>query len=231
MLSRQMSIKQNIEHFNQELSSTKAKLVAVSKTKPNEDLLQAYEAGQRDFGENKVQELARKAEELPKDIQWHMIGHLQRNKVKYIAPFVQLIHAVDSERLLVEINKQAAKNDRIIDCLLQVFIAKEETKFGLSESELLELLESDKLKTLSNIRISGLMGMATNTDNTNQVREEFTGLKELFESLKSSLDLPNVQLEELSMGMTGDYKIACDEGSTMVRIGSAIFGARNYPTQ
>ena len=226
-----MSIKQNIEHFNQELSSTKAKLVAVSKTKPNEDLLQAYEAGQRDFGENKVQELARKAEELPKDIQWHMIGHLQRNKVKYIAPFVQLIHAVDSERLLVEINKQAAKNDRIIDCLLQVFIAKEETKFGLSESELLELLESDKLKTLSNIRISGLMGMATNTDNTNQVREEFTGLKELFESLKSSLDLPNVQLEELSMGMTGDYKIACDEGSTMVRIGSAIFGARNYPTQ
>ncbi len=231
MLSRQMSIKQSIEHFNQELSSTKAKLVAVSKTKPNEDLLQAYEAGQRDFGENKVQELARKAEELPKDIQWHMIGHLQRNKVKYIAPFVQLIHAVDSERLLVEINKQAAKNDRIIDCLLQVFIAKEETKFGLSESELLELLESDKLKTLSNIRISGLMGMATNTDNTNQVREEFTGLKELFESLKSSLDLPNVQLEELSMGMTGDYKIACDEGSTMVRIGSAIFGARNYPTQ
>ena len=231
MLSRQMSIKQNIEHFNQELSSTKAKLVAVSKTKPNEDLLQAYEAGQRDFGENKVQELARKAEELPKDIQWHMIGHLQRNKVKYIAPFVQLIHAVDSERLLVEINKQAAKNDRIIDCLLLVFIAKEETKFGLSESELLELLESDKLKTLSNIRISGLMGMATNTDNTNQVREEFTGLKELFESLKSSLDLPNVQLEELSMGMTGDYKIACDEGSTMVRIGSAIFGARNYPTQ
>jgi PLP dependent protein len=226
-----MSIKQNIEHFKDKLSTTSAKLIAVSKTKPNEDLLQAYEVGQRDFGENKVQELARKAEELPKDIQWHMIGHLQRNKVKYIAPFVHLIHAVDSERLLVEINKQGLKNERTIDCLLQVFIADEETKFGLNESELKALLKSEKFSSLTNIRITGLMGMATNTDNKDQVRQEFAHLKRLFEDLKSTLDLPNVQFQELSMGMTGDYEIACAEGSTMVRIGSAIFGARNYPTQ
>ena len=231
MLFRIMSIKQNIEHFNEKLSTTSAKLIAVSKTKPNEDLLQAYEVGQKDFGENKVQELARKAEELPKDIKWHMIGHLQRNKVKYIAPFVHLIHGVDSERLLVEINKQGLKNNRIIDCLLQVYIADEETKFGLSEEELKTLLQGENLTNLHNIRIIGLMGMATNTDHQDQVRQEFAHLKTIFEELKANLDLPNVQLQELSMGMTGDYEIACAEGSTMVRIGSAIFGARNYPTQ
>ena len=223
-----MSIKENIQHFQQKLDGTKAKLVAVSKTKPNEDLLQAYEAGQRDFGENKVQDLSKKSEELPKDIRWHFIGHLQRNKVKYIAPFVHLIHAVDSERLLVEINKQAAKNNRIINCLLQVFIADEKTKFGLSEGELNALLKSDIFSSLDNVRITGLMGMATNTSDTNQVRSEFARLRKLFEEIKCSIESPNVQLRELSMGMTGDFEIACEEGSTMVRIGSAIFGARNY---
>ncbi len=223
-----MSIKENIEHFRQKLDGTNAKLVAVSKTKPNEDLIEAYEAGQRDFGENKVQDLTRKSEELPKDINWHFIGHLQRNKVKYIAPFIHLIHAVDSERLLVEINKQAAKHNRIIECLLQVFIADEETKFGLSANEIKELVESDTLKELNNIRITGLMGMATNTNNLDQVRSEFAGLKQLFEDLKSNTSSANIEMKDLSMGMTGDFEIACEEGSTMVRIGSAIFGARNY---
>ena len=223
-----MTIKENIHLFHQKLEGTQTKLVAVSKTKPNEDLLQAYDANQRDFGENKVQELTRKAEELPKDIRWHMIGHLQRNKVKYIAPFVHLIHAVDSERLLVEINKQAAKNNRVIDCLLQVFIADEETKFGLNKDELNALLKSETLGNLKRVRITGLMGMATNTNDTEKVRAEFAGLKRLFEHLKSSINLSNVDFKELSMGMTGDYEIASEEGSTMVRIGSAIFGARNY---
>ena len=222
-----MSIATNIQSFNDLLKNTQARLIAVSKTKPNEDLLTAYEAGQRAFGENKVQELSRKAEELPKDIEWHFIGHLQRNKVKYIAPFVNLIHGVDSLRLLVEINKQALKNERVIDCLLQVFIADEETKFGLSAEELKELVSSEEFKALENIKVVGLMGMATNTDNQEQIRSEFAGLKSLFEELKQQ-EIGNLEMKELSMGMTGDYQIACEEGSTMVRIGSAIFGARNY---
>lgn len=222
-----MSIASNIQSFNDLLKNTQARLIAVSKTKPNEDLLTAYEAGQRAFGENKVQELSRKAEELPKDIEWHFIGHLQRNKVKYIAPFVSLIHGVDSLRLLVEVNKQAIKNNRVIECLLQVFIADEETKFGLSRDELNELIQSTEFKALENIKVIGLMGMATNTDNKEQIRSEFAGLRSLFEELKDS-SFQNLEMREISMGMTGDYQIACEEGSTMVRIGSAIFGARNY---
>ena len=222
-----MSISSNIESFNHLLKETQARLIAVSKTKPNEDLLAAYEAGQRAFGENKVQELSRKSEELPKDIEWHMIGHLQRNKVKYLAPFVSLIHGVDSLRLLKEIDKQAEKNDRVIKCLLQIFIADEETKFGLSPVELKELIGSEEFKNLKHIQVVGLMGMATNTDDREQIRSEFRGLKSLFEELKTQ-EAENLIMKELSMGMTSDYPIACEEGSTMVRIGSAIFGSRNY---
>ena len=222
-----MAIAEHINYFNEKLATYKAKLIAVSKTKPTQALLQAYEAGQRDFGENKVQELATKAEMLPKDIRWHMIGHLQRNKVKYIAPFVHLIHAVDSLRLLQEINKQAAKNERVICCLLQVHIAREETKFGFAPPELLELLGDATLSALQNIRITGLMGMATHTDNKELVKKEFKLLKHLFEKIKSDYSSKNVSMHELSMGMTNDYPIACAQGSTMVRIGSAIFGPRN----
>ncbi len=202
-------------------------LVAVSKTKPNDDIKQAYEAGHLDFGENKVQELVQKAEELPKDIRWHMIGHLQRNKVKYIAPFVHLIHGVDSLKLLKEINKQGAKTDRVIDCLLQIHIAEEDTKFGLDSGELEDILNGDDLKEMTHIRIVGLMGMATNTHDESQVRKEFRRLKSLFEELKDS-DHTHVQMSVLSMGMSGDYQLALEEGSNMVRIGSAIFGSRNY---
>lgn len=202
-------------------------LVAVSKTKPNEDILEAYNTGQLDFGENKVQEMVKKAEDLPKDIKWHMIGHLQRNKVKYMASFVHLIHGVDTFKLLKEINKQAKKKERVIDCLLQVHIAKEETKFGFDEAELIEVLTNNDLRELTNVRISGLMGMATNTDNSTQVREEFNNLKLLFEEHKKN-NHANVQLSTLSMGMSGDYQIAIEEGSSMVRVGSAIFGSRNY---
>ncbi|WP_422356162.1 YggS family pyridoxal phosphate-dependent enzyme [Roseivirga pacifica] len=224
-----MSIAENITLFNKQLEGTSARLIAVSKTKPNEDLLQAYESGQRAFGENKVQELVAKAEALPKDIEWHMIGHLQRNKVKYIAPFVSLIHGVDSERLLKEIDKQAAKNERIINCLLQVHIAEEDTKFGFDEAELMAFLNSEVFDQLSHIRVIGLMGMATNTDNMEQVRKEFASLKKLSEKIKNEVEKSNLEMKELSMGMTSDYKIACEEGSTMIRVGSAIFGARNYP--
>ena len=223
-----MSIHNNLEKYRKILKKYGAKLIAVSKTKPKADLLQAYEAGQRDFGENKVQELADKAETLPKDINWHMIGHLQRNKVKYIAPFVNLIHSVDSIRLLKEINKQAVKNSRVIDCLLQVYIAQEETKFGFSETELKEFLLSEAFAALKNIRIVGLMGMATNTSDENQIRSEFKQLKSISGQLKVELSSEVITLTELSMGMTSDYQIALEEGSTMVRIGSAIFGARNY---
>ena len=223
-----MSIAENIAHFNKELAPFKARLIAVSKTKPNSDLLQAYECGQRDLGENKVQELTAKYEALPKDIRWHMIGHLQRNKVKYIAPFVHLIHGVDSLRLLREINKQAQKHDRVIDCLLQVFIASEETKFGLDKDEHFDLLKSPDLAGMENIRIVGFMGMATNTENQEQVRSEFRYLKNLFDEVAEAFRSEKVQMKELSMGMTGDYKIALEEGSTMVRVGSAIFGERNY---
>ena len=226
-----MSIINNINSYKEQLAPYKAQLIAVSKTKPVEDLLQAYEGGQRDFGENKAQELTTKFENMPKDIQWHMIGHLQRNKVKYIAPFVYLIHAVDSPRLLAEINKQALKNDRVISCLLQIHIAEEETKFGFDEAELLDFITSDALSEYKNIKILGLMGMATNTDNKTQVSKEFNHLKALFEQIKNNFDLKNVEMQELSMGMTSDYIEACEAGSTMVRIGSAIFGARNYPQQ
>lgn len=223
-----MSIAENISKFKQEIGPYNAQLIAVSKTKPNEDLLQAYEAGQLDLGENKVQELTQKHEELPKEIRWHMIGHLQRNKVKYIAPFVYLIHAVDSLRLLVEINKQAEKNNRVIDCLLQIYIAKEESKFGLDDKELDDLLNSQEFAEMKHIRIVGLMGMATNTENEATVRKEFKELKALFDQLKNEINSDKVIMKELSMGMTGDYKIALEEGSTMIRVGSAIFGSRNY---
>lgn len=202
-------------------------LVAVSKTKPNELVQEAYDAGQRIFGENKVQELVEKEDSLPKDIEWHMIGHLQTNKVKYIAPFVSLIHAVDSYKLLKEINKQAKKNDRIINCLLQFHIAKEENKFGLNFQEVQDLLGSDEFMQLQNISISGLMGMATNTSNENQIRDEFQDLESNFNILKSHFFKFNDNFKQISMGMSGDYKIAIEEGSTMVRIGSAIFGTRN----
>ena len=226
-----MNLKKNIADFQKTLQGTDCKLIAVSKTKPQELILEAYNAGQRIFGENKAQELTEKHERLPKDIQWHMIGHLQRNKVKYIAPFVHLIHSVDSLKLLKEINKQAINNDRVVNCLLQVYIAQEETKFGLNKDELMQLISSEDFKSLQNIKIVGLMGMATNTDNTTQIRSEFRSLKNLFESLKDETNSPNVELEEVSMGMSGDYQIAIDEGSTLIRVGSAIFGSRNYQNQ
>lgn len=202
----------------------KATLVAVSKTKPNEDILEAYNAGQRVFGENKVQEMTQKWEDLPKDIEWHMIGHLQRNKVKYMAEFVSLIHGVDSFRLLKEINKQGAKYNRVIPCLLQMHIAEEDTKFGLDFNELNTIIKSDEFNALKNVAVKGVMGMATFTDNESQVRKEFKALKSIFEELKISL--PYIDI--LSMGMSGDYHIAIEEGSTMVRIGSSIFSSRNY---
>ena len=222
-----MNIKNNIINLRQTLPSG-CRLIIVSKTQPAEKIIQAYETGYKTFGENKVQELVSKYEQLPKDIEWHLIGHLQSNKVKYVAPFVHLIHAVDSLKLLEEINKQAKKNNRVISCLLQVHIAEEETKFGLSEEELLRLIQEPALKSLDHVKISGLMGMATFTDNEEQIRTEFRRLKTLFEKLRC-MSLPStMEMKELSMGMSGDYKIAVEEGSTMVRVGSAIFGARNY---
>lgn len=199
-------------------------LVAVSKTKPVADLQEAYDAGQRIFGENRIQEMAEKYEVLPKDIKWHMIGHLQSNKVKYMAHFVDLIHGVDKFKTLKEINKQAKKHDRIINCLLQAKIAKEDTKFGLSFQEIEAILTSDKTAELENINIVGFMGMATFTDNTAQLQEEFSSLKNLFDQLKTQ----HSSLEILSMGMSGDYPLAISEGSTMIRVGSSIFGKRNY---
>lgn len=215
-------IKQNLEKIRAELSN-KIVLVAVSKTKPIQDLKDAYEAGQRVFGENKIQEMVTKYEALPKDIQWHMIGHLQRNKVKYMAHFVDLIHGVDSLKTLKEINKQAVKHNRIINCLLQVRIAKEETKFGLSYEEVLNILNSDELKTFKNVKITGLMGMATFTKDETIIEKEFSKLNSFFESNQTKYNL-----ETLSMGMSGDYKIGIRNGSTMIRVGSSIFGARNY---
>jgi pyridoxal phosphate enzyme (YggS family) len=201
-------------------------LVAVSKTKPSSEIKKLYDLGQRHFGENKVQELVDKYDELPKDINWHLIGHLQSNKVKYIAPFVHLIHAVDSLKLLQEINKQAAKNERVISCLLQFHIATEESKFGLNFEEAKELLESRTFVEMQNISIDGVMGMASNTDNEDQVREEFRNLEGYFNVLKSHFFKYNDKFKEISMGMSGDFKIAIEEGSTMVRVGSAIFGSR-----
>ncbi|WP_162418936.1 YggS family pyridoxal phosphate-dependent enzyme [Cyclobacterium roseum] len=222
------TITTNISAITRSFVDPACRLVAVSKTKPSSAIKEAYDAGVRDFGENKVQELTEKAEALPTDIHWHMIGHLQRNKVKYIAPFVHLIHSVDSLRLLKQINKEGQKVDRVIPCLLQVHIATEESKYGWDEEELTAFLNGDEIKGMQNIRILGLMGMATNTENTEKIRSEFRGLKALFEQLKN-MDLPDqVQMSELSMGMSGDYRIAQEEGSTMVRIGSAVFGERNY---
>ncbi len=222
-----MDIKANILDLHQSLDPQNVVLVAVSKTKPVEAIQAAYDAGQRDFGENKVQELSSKAEQLPEDIRWHMIGHLQRNKVKYIVPFVHLIHSVDSLRLLRMINKEAGKAGRTIDCLIQVHIAEEDTKYGFDESELSEAIE--EMKDLQNVRIRGLMGMATFTDNNGQIRREFASLKNLFDAL-GERELPErTSMDILSIGMSGDYQIAIEEGSTMVRIGSAIFGERNKP--
>jgi pyridoxal phosphate enzyme (YggS family) len=221
-----MSIQENLQKIKATLPS-EVSLVAVSKTKPNEAILEAYEAGQRIFGENRVQELAAKAEVLPKDIEWHQIGHLQTNKVKYIAPFVAMIHAVDSMKLLVEIDKRAAQNGRIINCLLQLHIAEEESKFGLSFEDVKELLQSEEFKNLQSIRVVGLMGMATFTDDEAQVKQEFTNLKTYFDALSNEIpESQNFQCTTLSMGMSGDYQLAIECGSNMVRVGSAIFGSR-----
>ncbi|KQO22754.1 alanine racemase [Flavobacterium sp. Leaf82] len=219
-----MSIQSNLNTIKSTLPEH-VTLVAVSKTKPVSDLMEAYEAGQRIFGENKIQEMTDKYEEMPKDIQWHMIGHVQSNKVKFMAPFVSLIHGVDSLNLLQQINKHALKNNRIIDCLLQIYIAEEESKFGLDENELNELLSSPEFKEMKNIRILGLMGMATFTEDQNQIKKEFTHLKSIFDSIKK-LKAENCDLKTISMGMSGDYKLAIECGSTMVRIGSSIFGGR-----
>ena len=218
-----MSIQSNLNTIKATLPEH-VSLVAVSKTKPVSDLMQAYEAGQRIFGENKIQEMTEKWEQMPKDIQWHMIGHVQSNKVKFMAPYVTLIHGVDSLKLLQEINKQALKNNRTIDCLLQIYIAEEESKFGLDENELNELLTSAEFKELKNIRILGLMGMATFTEDQNQIKKEFTHLKSIFDSIQKSQDIKDFTI--ISMGMSGDYQLAIECGSTMVRIGSSIFGGR-----
>ena len=223
--NKKMSISNNLTQIKSQLPAH-VTLVAVSKTKPVADLMEAYDAGQRIFGENKIQEMTDKWEVMPKDIEWHMIGHVQTNKVKYMAPYVSLIHGVDSLKLLQEINKQAAKNNRVIDCLLQVYIAEEESKFGLDEQELDELLKQvqHNKENYKNIRIVGLMGMATFTENQNQIEKEFKHLKTIFDKLKTQ----NSELKTLSMGMSGDYQLAISCGSTMVRIGSSIFGSRNY---
>lgn len=221
-----MSIQNNLRSIQASLPE-KVTLVAVSKTKPVSDLMEAYEAGQRIFGENKIQEMTEKWEAMPKDIQWHMIGHVQTNKVKYMASFVSLIHGVDSLKLLQEINKQAQKNSRIIDCLLQIYIAEEESKFGLDEKELETIFQfiQEEKNEMNHIRIVGLMGMATFTNNITQVEKEFSRLKTIFDSY-SNLNTRNCQLNTLSMGMSGDYQLAIKCGSTMVRIGSSIFGGR-----
>ena len=215
-------ISENIKKLQNEIPSH-VDLVAVSKTKPVADIMEAYKAGHRIFGENKVKEMESKWEETPDDIQWHMIGHVQRNKVKYMAPFVSLIHTVDSPRLLKEINKQAKKNDRVISCLLQIKIAEEESKYGMSEADAETLLASETTANFQHIRIQGLMGMATFTEDSKQLTEEFQKLKKCYDRLKETYSFTT-----LSMGMSGDYKIAIDNGSTMIRVGSAIFGERNY---
>ena len=222
-----MSIAQNLNNIKSQLPEG-VTLVAVSKTKPISDLMEAYNAGQRIFGENYVQELVDKHEQMPKDIEWHFIGHLQSRKAKLIVPFVSLIHGVDSLKLLEEINKQAQKNNRVVDCLLQVHIAEEESKFGLDEQELDEILKQvqNDNENFKNIRIVGLMGMATFTDNLNQIEKEFKQLKTIFDKYKQ-IDTMNIKLQSLSMGMSGDYQLAISCGSTMVRIGSSIFGNRS----
>ncbi len=221
-----MNISENIKRIKSELPEN-TKLVAVSKTKPNEDILEAYTGGHYIFGENKVQDLVKKYEELPKDIEWHFIGHLQSNKVKYIAPFVSLIHAADSLKLLKIINKEGKKINRQINCLLQMHIAEEETKFGLSFDEITAILNSEEYRQLNFVKITGLMGMATNTKNTAQIHKEFAYLKSCFDKIKTDFFKDDETFINLSMGMSGDYKIALEEGSNMIRVGSLIFGARN----
>ena len=218
-----MSISDNIKEIQAELPSD-VTLVAISKTKPNEDIMEAYEAGQRVFGENKIQEMEQKHEDLPKDIKWHMVGHVQRNKVKYMAGFVDLIHAVDSLKLLKEIEKQASKHERTIQCLLQIKIAEEDTKYGITVDEAKAILNSEAHTKMSHVKIVGLMGMATLTENDAKVRQEFNFLKTTFDELKKDRKSFNI----LSMGMSGDYKIALECGSNMIRVGSSIFGQRNY---
>jgi len=220
-----MSIAQNIQDITI-LLPEQVTLVAVSKTKPVETLLEAYKAGQRHFGENKVQEMNEKQEVLPADIHWHLIGHLQSNKVKFIAPYVHLIHSVDSLKLLQEIDKQAKKNQRIIDCLLQFHIAEEETKFGLSLQEAEALISSQACAELNNVRIVGIMGMATFTEDQQQIRKEFRQLKQYFEHIKTNYFASFPYFKEISMGMSSDYAIAIEEGSTLIRVGSSIFGGR-----
>ena len=223
-----MSIADNLKQIMNDIPQG-VTLIAVSKTKPAEAILEAYQQGQKVFGENKVQEMAEKHDKLPKDIHWHLIGHLQTNKVKYIAGFVHLIHSIDSLKLLKEVNKEGIKNNRIIDCLVQVHIAQEDTKFGFSFHEADELLSGQELKNLSHIRITGLMGMASNTENKSQIKAEFKTLADFFEKAKQHYNQKeNVALTTLSMGMSGDYKIAIAAGSNMVRVGSAIFGDRDY---
>ena len=221
------NIKSNLVSIKEQLPSN-VNLVAVSKTKPIEDLQEAYDAGQRIFGENKIQEMTQKWELLPKDIQWHMIGSVQTNKVKYMAPYVSLIHAVDSLKLLKEINKQALKNNRTIDCLLQVKIAKEDSKQGMSFSDLKDIVNSTEFSNLDHINIVGLMGMATYTQNNEQISSEFSFLKECFEEIKCYNTISNINITTLSMGMSGDFDLAIKQGSNMIRVGSAIFGKRNY---
>ncbi|MCQ2319525.1 MAG: YggS family pyridoxal phosphate-dependent enzyme [Bacteroidales bacterium] len=220
-------IKDNLETVRESIPSG-VLLVAVSKTKPVDDLMEAYEAGQRVFGENHALEMRDKHEALPNDIDWHFIGHLQTNKIKYIIPFVRLIHSIDTFNLLQAVNKEAVKNNRVVDCLLQFHVAEEETKFGLSLEEAEEILNSDVFKELKNVRICGIMGMATNTDNQVQIRKEFHHLKEIFGTLKQKYFTDCEYFKEISMGMSHDYRLAIEEGSTMVRVGSMIFGARNY---
>ncbi|AXP83021.1 hypothetical protein CJ739_3963 [Mariniflexile rhizosphaerae] len=221
-----MHIQDNLNHIKSILPKY-VTLVAVSKTKPVSDLMEAYNAGQRIFGENKIQEMVEKHEVMPKDIDWHMIGHVQSNKVKYMASFVKLIHGVDNFKLLEEINKQAKKHNRIIDCLLQIKIASEDSKFGMTALEATDILKSDSFSKLKNIQVTGVMGMATFTDDENQIKKEFTLLKTTFDALKYHESF-NFKPETISMGMSGDYALAIDCGSTMIRVGSSIFGERNY---
>ena len=220
-----MKIKKNLQSILSKIPDH-VKLVSVTKTKPVSDIMEAYEAGQRAFGENKIQELVDKFDQLPTDIEWHMIGHVQRNKVKYIAPFVSLIHGVDNFKLLKEINKQAEKNNRIIDCLLQIKIASEDSKFGMTAKEATDILKSEEFSELKNVSIKGVMGMATFTDDTNQIKKEFKYLKQVFDDLKKAQTY-NSQINTISMGMSGDFQLAIECGSNMIRVGSSIFGARN----
>lgn len=221
-----MTIQENLNRIQLTIPQT-VTLVAVSKTRPVSELMEAYEAGQRIFGENKIKEMMAKYQQMPKDIQWHMIGHIQTNKVKFMASFVHLIHGIDSFKLLKEVNKQALKNNRIIDCLLQIHIAEEDTKFGLNQYEINELLQSDEFHKMKNIKIKGIMGMATFTEDKNQIKKEFTCLEAIFKHLIKLHKIQNFDPTILSMGMSGDYPLAIECGSTMVRIGSSIFGTQN----